>query len=188
MQAGSSKYNTAQSNSDTWAVTMDGMLPLGDEGQGFWCGGCKTVKPRAKFSKNRTYPTGYQNYCKDCMRAIYTRPEYLARRKEWRLQRPVQTLLIETRSRARHIGVPFDLTADDLVIPETCPVLGCELRWDAGGRTDQTPTVDRIDPTKGYVRGNVAVISWLANRLKSNCSDPSVFEAIAAYLRRHQAQ
>lgn len=188
MEAGSFKYNTARSDRDAWAVTMDGMLPFGEGSQDIWCGGCRAFMPCARFSKNRRQKSGYQNYCKDCMRAIYTRPENLERRRVWRLQRPVQTLLIETRSRAKAVGVSFDLTEDDLAIPVVCPVVGCELRWDGNGRTDQSPSVDRIDPTKGYVRGNVAVISWLANRIKSNCSDPAVFEAIAAYLRRHQSQ
>ena len=38
------------------------------------------------------------------------------------------------------------------------------------GLTDNNPSIDRIDPTKGYVSGNIHIISWRANRLKNNGS------------------
>jgi hypothetical protein len=43
-------------------------------------------------------------------------------------------------------------------------------------------SLDRIDPVLGYVQGNIAVISHLANTLKNNCTDPQVFRRIAEYL------
>lgn len=74
------------------------------------------------------------------------------------------------RQRARSALVPFDLREDDFEIPKTCPVLGIELCHGQGrrGPNDRSPTLDRIVPTLGYVRGNVIVVSWRANRLKSD--------------------
>jgi hypothetical protein len=118
------------------------------------------------------------------MRTVYTRPEYLERRKERRNSDIGHALLIECRARAKKRGLPFDLVDGDIVVPPTCPVLGTPLRQGRGKLADDTPTIDRIDPARGYVRGNVAVISWLANRIKSDCAAPEVFEAIAAYMRR----
>ena len=51
---------------------------------------------------------------------------------------------------------------------------------------DNSPTLDRIVPELGYVPGNVAVISWKANRLKGNNTDPELFEKVAKYIRKHQ--
>lgn len=58
------------------------------------------------------------------------------------------------------------------MIPTHCPVLGLQfkLRIGKSGPCDTSPTLDRIDNRKGYVRGNVEVISWRANRIKCDAS------------------
>ena len=75
-------------------------------------------------------------------------------------------LFMKARTRAKEQGVPFDITVDDIVIPEACPVLGMPLEKGNGGWAEGSPTLDKIIPELGYVPGNVAVISWRANRLK----------------------
>lgn len=122
------------------------------------------------------------------MRGLYTRPEYLQRRKDRRNNSIEHALLIELRSRARKSGLGFDLEEGDIVIPEVCPVLGIKIVRNQGKLTPETPSVDRINPLLGYVRGNIAVISWRANKLKSDCIDPEVFEAIAKYIRLNLGQ
>jgi hypothetical protein len=69
---------------------------------------------------------------------------------------------------------------------ERCPVLGIVLKANKGKVGNASPTIDRAIPSRGYVRGNIDVISHKANTLKNNETNPSVFDAIAAYLRRHQ--
>lgn len=67
--------------------------------------------------------------------------------------------------------LPFDLTKEDIPIPDVCPVLGIPLKVNPGHHNkDDSPSVDRIDPTKGYVKGNVAVISCKANRIKNDAT------------------
>lgn len=58
----------------------------------------------------------------------------------------------------------------DLLVPETCPVLGIPISPEFTCRSDNTPSVDRVDPSRGYVKGNCIVISWRANRLKSDAT------------------
>lgn len=63
-------------------------------------------------------------------------------------------------------------------------MLGIKLeRKGAGAAKENSPSIDRIDPAKGYIKGNIAVISWRANMLKNNMS---VEEArlLLAYLER----
>lgn len=91
-------------------------------------------------------------------------------------------LLADVRRRARNAGEPCDLTIDDLIAPEFCPALGIRLDWEAGVRADNLPSVDKIDPAGGYMRGNVAIISFRANRLKNNATLAEV-EGIARYMR-----
>jgi hypothetical protein len=88
--------------------------------------------------------------------------------KAWRRQNPARQLLQNARERARKQGLPFDLVVEDVVIPETCPVLGIPLFISGGTLTANSPTIDRVVPELGYVRGNVAVISWRANSLKKD--------------------
>lgn len=86
----------------------------------------------------------------------------------WRRRNPVKALLIGVKRRAKQKGWEFDLTEDDLTIPEVCPVLGIPLMNVRHQRTDFAPSVDRIHNDIGYVKGNVIVVSWRANRLKSD--------------------
>jgi len=75
--------------------------------------------------------------------------------------------------RAKQKGIPFTLTMtdlNDLSIPLTCPVLGIPLRTERGRQTDNSISIDRIDSNKGYTPDNIIVVSWKANRLKSNAS------------------
>jgi predicted Fe-S protein YdhL (DUF1289 family) len=92
-------------------------------------------------------------------------------------------MLCRSRNRAVEIGVPFDLTRADIVIPETCPVLGIPISTTARGRqNDNSPSIDRIDNSLGYTRENIKVVSWRANRLKSD-GHIEDFEKILKYMR-----
>ncbi len=100
-------------------------------------------------------------------------PEQIkAQRREWGRKHyaksRMKTILREARKRAKEKGVPFLLTEADLTIPEFCPVFGWRMEVGVGQRTDKSPSLDRIIPELGYVKGNVRVISWRANRLKAD--------------------
>lgn len=81
-----------------------------------------------------------------------------------------RSLWASARSRAAKRDLPFDIEPDDVVVPGYCPVLGLELTPGIGRVHDASPTLDRIVPDRGYVKGNVVVISMRANRLKSDAS------------------
>lgn len=86
------------------------------------------------------------------------------------------------RRRCVKSGVLFELDYRDINIPEYCPVLGIPLFPSFGkrGPQDNSPTLDRIVCSKGYVPGNVEVISWKANRLKSDAT-PHDLRLVADY-------
>ena len=80
-------------------------------------------------------------------------------------------MLRNARARARVVGVPFTITVSDIVIPTHCPILGIPLFPKKGrGGGDNSPSLDKIKPERGYVPGNIIVISNRANRLKSDAS------------------
>ncbi|WP_343818826.1 hypothetical protein ISN75_14070 [Dyella marensis] len=92
-----------------------------------------------------------------------------------------------TKYRAHKRGIPFDLTVEDVVVPDFCPVLGLPLYRNTGGRAQgsNSPTVDRIDPDKGYITGNVRVISSRANAIKSDAT-PEELLRVAAYFQENR--
>ncbi len=94
--------------------------------------------------------------------------------KEWRdaekESNPRATMIRRSRHRAKRMNVPFNLTVDDIVIPDMCPVLGIPLFFTVGSVQHNTPSIDRIDNTGGYTVGNIRVISTRANKLKNNAT------------------
>jgi hypothetical protein len=82
-------------------------------------------------------------------------------------------LWVEAKRRAKSKDMEFSISFEDIIIPELCPLLGIPLRSGRGkgiGPTDNAPSLDRINQSRGYVKGNVWVISNRANRLKSDAS------------------
>lgn len=77
--------------------------------------------------------------------------------------------------------IPFNLTLDDFRVPSLCPALGIPLKR-GGKSTDDSPTIDRNIPSKGYVKGNVTIISGLANRIKTNATLEQI-EKVARWLK-----
>lgn len=100
---------------------------------------------------------------------------------------PRNLMIDMAKRRAREKGLPFDLSASDLSVPEFCPVLGIPIR--IGDRTvcESSPTLDRIVPAIGYVKGNVRVISFRANSLKRDATEKEI-ELILADLRAINAR
>ena len=75
------------------------------------------------------------------------------------------------RTRAKQKGLDFNLDPEDIVYPELCPLLGIKLEFATGNKpAAHSPSIDRIDPSKGYVKGNVWVISHKANTIKHNAT------------------
>ncbi len=74
------------------------------------------------------------------------------------------------RNRAKAQGIEFSLSIDDIIVPDVCPILGIKLEIAFDHAKDGSPSIDRIDPLKGYVRGNVQIISHKANTIKSNAT------------------
>lgn len=86
---------------------------------------------------------------------------------------PSYKMYQRAKGRAKVNSLEFDIELKDIVIPKLCPILGFELECKSGGSGGQksSPALDRIDPNKGYIKGNIRVISHLANMMKSHASE-----------------
>ena len=94
------------------------------------------------------------------------------RKNRYRGNNLEKNMLMEARRRAKKKNLPFDIEEMDIIIPIICPVLGISIKTGVGKGTVQpnSPSLDRIIPEKGYVRGNIVVMSNKANTMKSNAT------------------
>jgi hypothetical protein len=77
-----------------------------------------------------------------------------------------QQLYRSAKKRALAKGLEFNIELRDIHIPKKCPILKVPLICS----TRYSPSIDRIYPDKGYVKGNIAIISTLANSMKANAT------------------
>lgn len=85
----------------------------------------------------------------------------IGRAQSFRFQRKRQN----NRTQSKY---EWNLEFVDIDWPTHCPALGIELDYFAEIRADNSPSFDRIDNSKGYLKGNVQIISWRANRIKND--------------------
>jgi len=90
----------------------------------------------------------------------------LAKSKYKNLHELKQSLFSGAKKRALKKGLEFNIELKDIRIPEKCPILKVPLVCS----TRYSPSIDRVFPDKGYVKGNIAVISTLANSMKANAT------------------
>lgn len=79
----------------------------------------------------------------------------------------------QRKNQALKKGIPFTIELNEIEQPEYCPILGIKLNYAWGGKNGKLrdpakATIDKVIPELGYVPGNVYIISWRANKLKSD--------------------
>lgn len=116
------------------------------------------------------------------------KPEYKLRIKNntqrWQEQNPEKYIISQAKFRANKNNIPFDLEVEDITIPEVCPILGISIFFGEGSVKPHSPSLDRINPKLGYVKGNVQIISQRANQLKGNAS-PEELLLLAKWIQNH---
>jgi hypothetical protein len=132
--------------------------------------GSEIVVPGAKLRSGSTKSCGC--FRRDRAGAMY-RSHGLSKTSQY-------TMFYDARKRAIALGLPFGIEPEDIVVPAICPVLGIPLT--VGGARDSSPSLDRKVPALGYVKGNVFVISFRANRIKADAS-VSEIAAVLAYMQ-----
>lgn len=148
-----------------------------------WCGKCQSIKEIKDFNIRSN---GTKRSCRECERD-YNRKNYpknKERTKNWYKINPEKRLFLSAKQRAETSKLDFNIELSDIIIPEFCPVLGIKLdKYRENNNKNNSPSLDKIDPSKGYIKGNICVISWRANWLKNNGSKEE-FEAIFNYINK----
>lgn len=170
------------------------------------CTKCEIEKPISEFSVERRSKDGLQAYCNPCKNDALNKwrkknlDKCRAYERKWYKEHPTKKRTYWLRCRARHPesylwkaakqratedGLYFTITPEDIKIPVMCPVLCIPLSFGATRKEDRShsPSVDRIDPKLGYVPGNIVVMSYKANTMKSN-ANLAELEALVAWLKK----
>lgn len=112
-------------------------------------------------------------------------------KRAWRDRDPINAWACSAtgsaRERARRYALPIDIDKNYVrsIVPAVCPVFGTPFEFLGKRLRPESPSLDRIDPAKGYVRGNVAIISLRANAIKSNACWQDI-QRVADWLRNQE--
>jgi len=151
------------------------------------CTKCKCSLDASLFSKDNSRRSGYRSACKPCSAAEFKKfqqsPAYTARlqrqtaaRKQEKDTDPIArwaaVAIGNARRRAKEAGLEFSISKEWLVAhaPTRCVLLEVPLDYSATVSTAASASVDRRDSTKGYTPDNCRIISFKANRIKSNAT------------------
>ncbi len=86
-------------------------------------------------------------------------------------EKKIRSLLYVAKKRAKARDIEFSVGILDFEKVTHCPLLGVELSFsNKRDSKDNSPSIDRLDTSKGYVQGNVWIVSARANAIKNNAS------------------
>jgi hypothetical protein len=138
----------------------------------------KHLAKNAEIYKNN--PEKYAQYHRDNWDRI------TAYRKGIHMNEPWVNVFRNAKTRAKQMKLPFNLTEEYVreIWPKDnkCPISGVEFVLGAKKVTPYSPSLDRTVPLDGYVKGNVAIIGYKVNSIKSNITDPNLFRRLADWL------
>lgn len=134
------------------------------------CSKCKEMLPVGQFTKDIGRVDGLKAVCRNCS---------TTESKKWRSENLEKALFKSARHGAIKRGLEFSISVGDIHIPERCPVFGFELTLD--GKRSTSASIDRIDNTKGYIPGNIVVVSMKANHVKSDCTIDELRRLVSFY-------
>lgn len=163
-----------------------------DHSKGKVCSHCKEHQPLSEFNKKKD---GLQSYCKSCQKEY---DHNICPFKKW---------FKSKKSDAKRKGVEFTIKPTDIPsvniretitetrgrkytsweaieYPKVCSKWGIELDWNLNRIQLNSPSLDRIDPTKGYIPGNVRLVCNSYNSAKSNCP-PDEWDIIEKKIARN---
>ena len=148
------------------------------------CSQCGEVKPLASFTFCRRSKDLRKSECRDCGRQrskqYRDNGKYGAARRANPMATQMGQMITSSKARAKKKGLDHNIDVAYLrtIAPLRCPYLGIELRWkvqDGLGIKSTTfpnsPSLDRIDSSKGYIKGNVIIVSHRANAIKRDATE-----------------
>ena len=130
----------------------------------------------------------YKSYCSEACSQEGRKIKQQQSSNRWheKEESKVLSTLRNIQQRAKEKNIDFSLSVEDIASPPLCPVFGFELERNKGIPKYNSPSVDRIDPTKGYTKDNIQVISQLANSMKQNATKEQLIQFAEWVLRTYR--
>ncbi len=150
------------------------------------CNRCNTTKNSYEFRSIKTGIGGWQDD-KGIHRRSWCRKCEIEEFRERYKKNPIPQIKSNAKIRAKSKGVPFNLTTNYLksIYPKNgiCPVFKVKMsgKYEKRMKSNHSPSIDRIIPHKGYVEGNVIIVSDLANRIKTDATLQEISNVIKFY-------
>ncbi len=141
------------------------------------CFRCKKEKNKENFTLDNQKKDGLRTYCKECQQNISLQYKEknrdllsLKQRIFYKKIKQEKLLLKSSKNNARSKNLINELSLEDIVIPEYCPVLNIPLFKGEKIYSDNSPSIDRVDNSKGYLKDNIIIVSRRANCIKNNAT------------------
>lgn len=168
--------------------TEFGSLPSKKGGLHSWCKLCLNEARRKYYyanremqiQKTRDWENKQENFKEkkneQQKKRYRANPEkHAARERQYKNKKPWRYLLYNARRRAVAKNLPINITEEYVkelfdACNGICPILGIKMETHTGKVQDNSYTLDRVIPEKGYVKGNVAIISHRANSIKRDAN------------------
>jgi hypothetical protein len=152
------------------------------------CSNCKEEKPLDSFYSNGCFSDGVQRYrakCKVCVleNFVINNDKIYKTKSERRsssYKNFITGILNHAAQRKKHLGFNIDIGfLLDLYEKQEgmCALSGEKMTFLAGfGKINTNISIDRIDSSLGYVRGNVQFVCDIVNRLKQNLQEKELYD------------
>jgi len=137
----------------------------------------------AKWAKDN--PEKRKEITKKCRDSQNSKQKVIDNRlKDWE-----KYLFNSVKRRAIQKEFEFNIEVCDIIIPDVCPYLKTPITKIHGkGVVWTNPSVDRIDSSKGYIKGNIEVISYLANTMKQGANKQQLLSFARSILEKFQGR
>lgn len=152
------------------------------------CAGCFLIKDNAEFRyrlKSGNINT-YVDTCSNCR--ILERKIKKVKNNKWEI-RTAYSLYHGAKARCGKNNLDFNLTLEDIIIPDLCPVFGLPFNKKSSDYFSNSmgPSIDRINPDIGYIKGNIVIVSCRANSIKNNATINELIQ-VAEFYKKFQGQ
>jgi hypothetical protein len=157
------------------------------------CYSCKDFKNIEWFYEGTNHFKKEQYQCRLCKRESAMKSYFkndvnrkmTAKRREWTEEDKIlnnerqkfyywnrikKRLLYLAKERSKKYNIPFNITSKDIILPELCPYLNVPFQKGTKDYKWYTYSIDKIIPELGYVKGNIQVITYLANTMKNKAT------------------